>query len=73
MDSPAFEVLKKAKSKCVRVITLNNKVYRGILEGFDIHVNMHLKDTYVQPDEDKESYIGEVLINGGTVSCVDIV
>lgn len=72
MESPAFETLKKAKNKNIRIITLNSKIYRGVLENFDMYVNIHLKDSYVKPDEASESYIGEVLINGGTVACIDI-
>lgn len=72
MESPALEVLKKSKSKHVRIITLNNKIYKGVLEGFDIHVNTQLRDGYLQVDGKDETYVGEVLINGGTIACFDI-
>ncbi|CAD26319.1 PUTATIVE SM-LIKE SMALL NUCLEAR RIBONUCLEOPROTEIN [Encephalitozoon cuniculi GB-M1] len=74
MELPALEVLKRSRNKCVRIVTLNNKTYRGVLENFDMHVNTHLKDSYLQMDEKgEEIYIGEVLINGGTIACFDIV
>ncbi|AFM98711.1 putative small nuclear ribonucleoprotein [Encephalitozoon hellem] len=72
MELPALEILKKNRSKSVRIITLNNKTYRGVLENFDMHVNTHLKDSYLQADGEEEIYIGEVLINGGTIACFDI-
>ena len=73
MESPALEVLKKSRNKRVRIITLSNKVYRGVLEGFDMHVNTRLRDGHLQTDEGHESYVGDVLINGGTIACFDIV
>lgn len=73
MESPALEMLKKAKNRSVRVVTLNSKVYRGVLEDFDMHVNIHMRNGYVKADDGDELYVGEVLINGGTVACVDIV
>lgn len=73
MESAAFEVLQKARNKQVRVLTLNSKTYRGVLENFDMNVNTHLRDSYVKSDEDEEMYVGEVLINGGAVACIDII
>ncbi|ADM11942.1 putative Sm-like small nuclear ribonucleoprotein [Encephalitozoon intestinalis ATCC 50506] len=73
MELPALEILKKNRNKCVRIITLSSKTYRGVLENFDMHVNTHLKESYLQIDGESETYIGEVLINGGTIACFDII
>jgi small nuclear ribonucleoprotein (snRNP)-like protein len=72
MESPALDMLRKSMHSKVRIVTLNNKTYRGILHNFDMSVNVHLKEGYERVGDGDENYIGEVLVSGGSIACFDI-
>ncbi|KAH9410949.1 hypothetical protein HK407_09g13620 [Ordospora pajunii] len=73
MEFQALDVLKNSRNGYVKVMTLNNKMYRGILESFDMHVNTYLKEGYIKTEGSEEMYVGDVLINGVTIAFFDIV
>jgi small nuclear ribonucleoprotein (snRNP)-like protein len=72
MESPALSMLQKNMHSMVRIITLNNKTYRGVLHSLDMNVNVHLKDGYEKTGEGSESYVGEVLVSGGSIAFFDM-
>ncbi|KAM0671193.1 putative small nuclear ribonucleoprotein [Ordospora colligata] len=72
MEFQALDVLKNSRNKYVKVMTLNNKMYRGMLESFDMHVNTYLKEGYIEAEGSEEVFVGDVLINGGTIAFFDI-
>lgn len=55
------EYLQKHIGKYVEIQTYNNRKIEGILSGFDVYVNMYIKNA-------KDiNYIGDVIINGSNI------
>ncbi|ORD93532.1 hypothetical protein ECANGB1_2044 [Enterospora canceri] len=58
---------KKAGSE-IKVHTLTGETYRGILVGFDVYVNMKMKDCRINEGDSLEW----VVVNGMQVVYVDL-
>jgi small nuclear ribonucleoprotein (snRNP)-like protein len=72
LESPVFSILQQNKNEKLKVFTLNNKIYRGILEDFDMSANVCLRDGYEKIGDNEETFVGEVLVNGSSIAFFDI-
>lgn len=61
-----FDALNNSKGKEIVVELKNNKIYKGNLEAFDIHLNLTLSDA-VETYEEKENKIGNIIIRGDSI------
>jgi len=66
MNSRPLDVLDKAKGKRVIVKLKNGSELTGVLQAFDLHLNMWLDDTE-DKKEDRTVKLGAVLVRGDTI------
>lgn len=62
-----IEILKNSINKKIQFITRKEKIYDGILVGFDEHLNIHMKDVHSD-----NNLIGEIILNGGSLAIINI-
>jgi small nuclear ribonucleoprotein (snRNP)-like protein len=61
-----LDVLDKAKGKRVIVKLKNGSELTGVLQAFDLHLNMWLDETEERKD-DKTVKLGSTLVRGDTI------
>lgn len=67
-------VLNEAKNRMVEVHTSVSDVYTGVLHGFDMYVNISLKDAEVVEFETKEKvFAGDTIVQGNFVTFVKLI
>ena len=64
-----LEILDKALDKRVIIKLKYNKEFRGILKGFDQHLNLILESTeeVVNAEEQKIKNLGKIILRGDSV------
>jgi len=62
-----MEVLERSLGKTVLVKLRGGKSLRGILEGFDQHVNLVIRDAECIGDSDEAEKIGTIILRGDNV------
>jgi len=66
MTSRPLDVLDKAKEKRVILKLKNGAEVTGVLQAFDLHLNLWLEEAEERKD-DKQIKLGTVLIRGDTI------
>jgi small nuclear ribonucleoprotein len=61
-----LDVLEKAKEKRVMIKLKNGAEVTGILQAFDLHLNVWIESAEERKD-DKQTKLGTVLIRGDTI------
>ena len=61
------EILERSLGKTVLIKVRGGKTFRGVLEGFDQHVNLVLKDAENISDPLNSEVIGTILLRGDNV------
>ncbi|TBU04131.1 hypothetical protein CWI38_0365p0020 [Hamiltosporidium tvaerminnensis] len=60
-----LKVFQSAIKKRIRLIMRKDKIYEGILEDYDVHINVYLTDATEISDR-------STIINGGSIALIDI-
>ena len=71
-----LEVFRESVSAPLKVYLTNQSVYSGVLTGFDLHVNIALKDAEYTPGDAPNApavKIGRCLINGSTIAYIELI
>lgn len=63
-----LDALNKSRGKRVIVELKNGKQYAGILNAFDIHVNVVLDDAEERVDGELKRKLGTIFIRGDTIT-----
>ncbi len=66
MSSRPLDVLDRAKGKRIIIKLKNGAEMTGILQAFDLHLNMWL-DEAVETKDDKTIKFGSTLVRGDTI------
>ncbi|MDD5416768.1 MAG: LSm family protein [Candidatus Aenigmarchaeota archaeon] len=66
MSSRPLDVLDKAKGKRVIIKLKNGVEITGVLQAFDLHLNIWLEDS-VERKNDSEIKLGSSLVRGDTI------
>lgn len=69
MSSRPLDVLDKAKGKRVIIKLKNGVEITGVLQAFDLHLNIWLEDS-VERKNDSEIKLGAALVRGDTIILV---
>ena len=64
-----FDILRNKTGSEVIVSLKNDEAYRGVLDSFDIHLNLVLSETKLIL-ESKELEVGKILIRGDNILTV---
>ncbi|TBU07384.1 hypothetical protein CWI39_0326p0010 [Hamiltosporidium magnivora] len=67
-----LKVFQSAIKKRIRLIMRKDKIYEGILEDYDVHINVYLTDATEISDSGCSIYLGSTIINGGSIALIDI-
>lgn len=70
MELRPLDALNKARGKRVIVDLKNQKQYVGILNAFDIHINVVLDDAEERADGEVKRKLGTVFIRGDTITII---
>ncbi|MFB0543391.1 MAG: LSM domain-containing protein [Candidatus Bathyarchaeia archaeon] len=62
-----MEVLERSLGKTVLVKLRGGQVLRGVLEGFDQHVNLVIRDAESITDSSEAEKIGTIILRGDNV------
>ena len=62
-----MEVLEQSLGKTVLIKLRGGKTLRGILEGFDQHVNLVIRDAEAIGEFDEVEKIGRIILRGDNV------
>lgn len=65
-----LDALNKARGKRVIVELKNGRQYIGLLEAFDIHINVVLNDAEERADGEMKRKLGTVFIRGDTITII---
>ncbi len=63
METRPLDVLNRGREKRIVIILKNGKEITGMLQAFDIHLNMWLSDAEVSDNEVTKKY-GKLLVRG---------
>ena len=66
MEKRPLDVLNTGKGKRIVIILKNGRSVTGLLEAFDIHLNMWLNDAEVSEAEVTTKY-GKLLVRGDSI------
>ncbi len=66
MTSRPLDVLDKAKGKRVILRLKNGSEINGVLQAFDLHLNIWLEDS-IERKDDSEIKLGSTLVRGDTI------
>jgi small nuclear ribonucleoprotein len=72
MESRPLDALNKARGKRVIVELKNNKQYIGLLNAFDIHINIVLDDAEERVDGELKRKLGTVFVRGDTITIISV-
>lgn len=61
------EVLEKSLGKTVLIKLRSGRLLRGVLEGFDQHINLVLRDAEDISDPENTEKIGTIILRGDNV------
>jgi len=75
-----IDFLKSSINKVILLKVKRNRLFRGILRGFDEHLNLFLEDTtqlFEYQDEDgnvreEQENLGSIVIRGDNIILIDI-
>lgn len=68
-----LEILKECREKKICVHTSEQDLYTGILEDFDLYVNISLKNAEFNECETNETnFIGDTIIQGTRITFIEI-
>ena len=75
-----IDFLKSSINKVILLKIKRNRLFRGILRGFDEHLNLYLEDTtqlFEYHDEDgnvreEQENLGSIVIRGDNIILIDI-
>lgn len=67
MAEMIMEVLERSLGKTVLVKLRGEKIIRGVLEGFDQHVNLVIRDAESIGKSDEVDKIGTIILRGDNV------
>lgn len=67
MAEMIMEVLERSLGKTVLVKLRGGQVLRGVLEGFDQHVNLVIRDAESITDSSEAEKIGTIILRGDNV------
>ncbi len=70
MEARPLDALNQARGKRVIVELKNNKQYVGILNAFDIHINVVLNDAEERVDGEMKRKLGTVFVRGDTITII---
>ena len=74
MEAPRpLDALNAARGKRVIVELKNHKQYVGMLESFDIHINIVLKEVEEREDGEMKRKLGTIFIRGDTITILSLV
>jgi small nuclear ribonucleoprotein len=62
-----MEVLEQSLGKTVLIKLRGGKTLRGILEGFDQHVNLVIRDAETISESDEMEKLGRIILRGDNV------
>ena len=62
-----LESLNSNRGKSVIVVTKGNKEYRGILDGYDSHMNLVLKNTEIYFEGELQETVPTLVVRGDNV------
>jgi small nuclear ribonucleoprotein len=68
MESRPLDALNKSRGKRVIVELKNNKQYIGILQAFDIHINVVLDEAEERANGELIRKVGTVFVRGDTIT-----
>ena len=66
-DDMAVKVLDESRGKLVLIKLKGGKVLRGILQGFDQHMNLLLEKSEEVVEEGKANSLGTLVVRGDNV------
>jgi len=69
-ESRPLDALNKARGKRVIVELKNGKQYIGVLNAFDIHINVVLEEAEERIDGELKRKIGTIFIRGDTITVI---
>ena len=72
MPEKPFDLLNNNIDKEILVVLKENISYRGVLRGYDIHMNLVLDNT-IEIKDSSESKIGKILIRGDNILYLSVV
>lgn len=67
MAEMIMEVLERSLGKSVLIKLRGGKTLRGILEGFDQHVNLVIRDAEAVSESEEVEKIGRIILRGDNV------
>ena len=62
-----LDCLNSNRGKSVIVVTKGKREYRGILDGYDTHMNLVLKNVDVYHDGEKKETVPTLVVRGDNV------
>ena len=68
--SRPLDALNKARNKRVMVELKNGRQYIGLLQAFDIHINVVLEDAEEHAEGELKRKLGVVFIRGDTITII---
>lgn len=68
-----LDLFKSSIGKMVTIHLTDKSIYTGHLLGFDSYVNIILKDVILKSFSGKEENINECMVNGQTVTFIEII
>ncbi|MEM0441145.1 MAG: LSm family protein [Candidatus Caldarchaeum sp.] len=63
----SLKILSKSVGSKVLVRLRNGKVLRGLLKGYDQHMNIVLEDTDEVIDENTQNKLGTIVVRGDSI------
>jgi small nuclear ribonucleoprotein len=63
----SLKILQKSLGSTVLVRLRNGKVLRGLLKGYDQHMNIVLEDTDELVDENTQNRLGTIVVRGDSI------
>jgi small nuclear ribonucleoprotein len=63
----SLKILSKSVGSTVLVRLRNGKVLRGLLKGYDQHMNIVLEDTDELVDENTHNKLGTIVVRGDSI------
>ena len=72
MAEKPFDLLNNSLEKEVLVVIKGEIKYRGVLKGYDIHMNIVL-DNAIEIKENTETKIGKILIRGDNILYLSLI